>query len=242
MTKKEELREQYEEALFALLMDAVAEHEGAKGIEENERLRADPAAAVPEAVDRQCMRIIRRGPRREGHTAQVLRRAVTRVAVAALIAMLLFATAFAASPELRARTISFIMEVFDDRTEFRLEETETSMADYTIETGWLPEGMELVEEINGDKNKTVKFRDPAGAVIRISLYKMDDVLASVDTEDSESKEITVQGEPALITGKGQIIKIVVKNRDNGTLIKILGENVAEDDLLLVAENLTIFSA
>ena len=44
MTKREQLIEQYEDALFALLMDSVAEEEGKKAIELNERLKADPEA------------------------------------------------------------------------------------------------------------------------------------------------------------------------------------------------------
>ena len=47
MTKREQLIEQYEDALFALLMDSVAEEEGKKAIELNERLKADPEAEVP---------------------------------------------------------------------------------------------------------------------------------------------------------------------------------------------------
>ena len=44
MTKREQLIEQYEDALFALLMDSVAEEEGKQALELNERLKADPAA------------------------------------------------------------------------------------------------------------------------------------------------------------------------------------------------------
>lgn len=44
MTNHERLTEQYEDALFALLMDSVAEEEGKQALELNERLKADPAA------------------------------------------------------------------------------------------------------------------------------------------------------------------------------------------------------
>lgn len=40
MTRQELLVEQYEDALFALIMDKVAEVEGQKAIEENQRLKA----------------------------------------------------------------------------------------------------------------------------------------------------------------------------------------------------------
>ena len=42
MTKREKLLEQYEDALFSLLMDEFAESEGKAALEENARLKADP--------------------------------------------------------------------------------------------------------------------------------------------------------------------------------------------------------
>ena len=39
MTRREKLQEQYEDALFALLMDDLAVEEGKKAYEENERLK-----------------------------------------------------------------------------------------------------------------------------------------------------------------------------------------------------------
>lgn len=50
VTKREQLRESYEEALFALLMDEVAVAQGKEALEENERLKRNPDAAVPEQV------------------------------------------------------------------------------------------------------------------------------------------------------------------------------------------------
>ena len=48
MTRREKLEEQYEDAYFALLMDAVAEKEGVRLEELNDHLNQDPSAAVPE--------------------------------------------------------------------------------------------------------------------------------------------------------------------------------------------------
>ena len=47
MTRREKLQEQYEDALFALLMDDLAVEEGKKAYEENERLKADSSFEVP---------------------------------------------------------------------------------------------------------------------------------------------------------------------------------------------------
>lgn len=60
MKTREQLQEEYEDALFALLMYDVAELEGRRAEEENERLRNDPNARVPEDLDRKCLQLINR--------------------------------------------------------------------------------------------------------------------------------------------------------------------------------------
>mgnify|MGYP006873118144 CR=1 FL=1 len=57
MTNREKLRENYEDSVLALLMDEFAESEGKRYIEENERLRQDPSAAVPEDVERRALQL-----------------------------------------------------------------------------------------------------------------------------------------------------------------------------------------
>lgn len=60
MKTREQLQEEYEDALFALLMYDVAELEGRRAAEENERLLNDPNARVPEDLDRKCLQLINR--------------------------------------------------------------------------------------------------------------------------------------------------------------------------------------
>ena len=54
MTRREKLQEQYEDALFALLMDDLAVEEGKKAYEENERLKADSSFEVPSESRKRC--------------------------------------------------------------------------------------------------------------------------------------------------------------------------------------------
>ena len=59
MTRKEQLWENYEDAVFAILMDAVAEQEGEKGLQLMEELEHDPSAQVPEEVQKKAEKTIR---------------------------------------------------------------------------------------------------------------------------------------------------------------------------------------
>lgn len=49
-----------EDAVFKMLMMSFAELEGKRLLEENERLKDDPAAAVPPELDRKCRELILR--------------------------------------------------------------------------------------------------------------------------------------------------------------------------------------
>ena len=60
MTRLDYLQDQYEDAYFALLMHEVAEQEGVRLEKLNEELQNDPAAAVPEEIDRKCLKTIDR--------------------------------------------------------------------------------------------------------------------------------------------------------------------------------------
>ena len=57
MTRREQLQEQYEDALFALLMDELARSEGEKLLEENERLKQEPDADIPDDVMKRCCKV-----------------------------------------------------------------------------------------------------------------------------------------------------------------------------------------
>ena len=86
------LREQYEDALFALLMEDYMEDEGKKALEENERLKCDDSFIVPEKTRKRCLKTIskfyiRQNIRRSG---KVFYKAFTKIAVIVTISGMLF--------------------------------------------------------------------------------------------------------------------------------------------------------
>jgi hypothetical protein len=58
MTHREKLQEQYEEAMFTLLMDTMAEQEGSTLLAEAERLNNDSNAAISEELYKKFQKII----------------------------------------------------------------------------------------------------------------------------------------------------------------------------------------
>lgn len=72
MTKQEMLYEQYNDALFRLLMHSVAQHQGQQYQEENQALKAQEGGPS-ETAKRRCLRTISRQVRR-GHARAAARR------------------------------------------------------------------------------------------------------------------------------------------------------------------------
>ena len=85
MKNREQLWEDYEEARFALLMDALAEAEGEEALRLSEALNRDPEGGLPPEVDRRCEAVIRGAfVRRRLHaTGRTAARWLTKVLVAA---------------------------------------------------------------------------------------------------------------------------------------------------------------
>ena len=123
MKNREQLWEDYEEARFALLMDALAEAEGDEALRLSEALNRDPEGALPPEVDRRCEAVIREAfvQRRLHATGRTAVRWLTKVLVAAMLGAVMFAAAFALSEDVRVATLNAVIEVMDDRTQITFE-------------------------------------------------------------------------------------------------------------------------
>ena len=106
MTRREKLQEQYEDALFALLMDDLAVEEGKKAYEENERLKADSSFEVPSESRKRCVETIARCCRKKQFQGISNRcyHAFSKVAVIAMLTIMLATAAFAAASRAHPRT------------------------------------------------------------------------------------------------------------------------------------------
>ena len=118
MTQKEQLWENYEDAVFAILMDAVAEQEGEKGLQLMEELEHDPSAQVPEEVQRRAEKTIRKAfaAKNREPVKRFTFKVVQRIAVAVLVVVITTACAFAAFPEVRANLYNLIIREYEDHT------------------------------------------------------------------------------------------------------------------------------
>lgn len=249
MTRKERLREQYEDALFALIMEEAAEAEGQKALEENRRLR-DSGLAIPDGLRQRCHRAIAKGfagqeLRRVGRGVS---RVVTKVALVALVGMLLLTTVFAASEDFRVKTLNLALEIFEDHTEITLTPDESIIASSVdsvvpqLTAGWVPDGFALVEE---GENSAMAWKDfqneEAGTQISITVFNLRTGRMSVDTEDAEMLPIQINGADAFIINdtEDEIIQIIwQEDAASEWLIYVVGMGVSEEMLMKTAESIT----
>ena len=229
MTDHERLREQYEDALFALLMEGVAESEGEEALRLNEELKKDPNAEVPKDVQKRCEKTIRsafaqKQLRATGRTAA---RWLTKVAVVAVLGGLMFTAAFALSEDVRVATLNALIQVMDDRTQItfndQLGQENQSATNVnpdpqysnSIELEWLPEGFQLESSESNDMRERITYANSVGALIEVTVTPYESGLTyNFDTEDSAQSTVTVQGHPAtLYTASEDMIRLRYTNQN-----------------------------
>lgn len=248
------IRDQYEDALLARLMEAVRTAQGQAALEENEHLREDPDAAVPKSLDQKCRQLIRRGYqkgqlRRSGRATL---RVVSRVAIIAAVLMLTFALTYAVSPAIRTATSTWIATTFKDHTEIisplpddydpsSPDPRKTLFDQLTLEVGWIPDGFSLVVSKDDEFEKMARYRNSDWAVL---LAQVDFSIGSfdlIDTEDSDISYLEFSGITATLISKRGGNKHIIMwfIEDAGATVFIYGENVSEEDTITFAKNISI---
>ena len=248
MTRREQLQEQYEDALFALLMDDLAAIEGQAALEENERLKNDPEYAVPTDVRQRCLKTISRCCTKKTlrRTGKVLCRGFSRVAVIGMICMLLFTTAFASSPTFRANTLNLVMENIEDSTAISFSNSNSENSSFpetcSVEVNWVPEGYTLVDQSDDKFLNSTFYRSEANDEFLINVFKGRNGRLNIDTEDAQVEPVTIQGCDGLLVLKDGDAQLAWGNENGPYQVGIIAKNTeTEEDvqnLLKIAENLT----
>lgn len=248
MNRREKLQDAYEDALFALLMEDVIEEEGERLSLENERLKNDPSAAVPEELHERCRRTIYRafGQRRRKETGRktgrIIYRAFSKAAAVAVICMMLFGVAYAVSPTLRVKTLNLLIEISDVKTILSVESEDKPQGSYDTseaaqavyeQYGYripeMPEGFELIEEIAANITATLKYENADKASVVFKFTKTIGGEYRVDTESAQRVEdITVGGFDGLLVVKDSRIQIAWGNANQNVFVSVVGAGVDEE--------------
>lgn len=225
MTKQEMLYEQYNDALFRLLMHSVAQHQGQQYQEENQALKAQEGGPSETAKHR-CLRTISRQVRR-GHAraaARTASRVLSKAAVVMLLVISCLTAAFAVSPVFRSDALRWAVATFGDHAEYRFNQTEGGVQYQGIEVGWLPEGYELVE--SRATNRTILRRyTKSGADMkqRIDIRIMDfsdEGVFKIDTEADEVYQVLVQNTLATVIERDNSVQLIWMYPESNCIIML----------------------
>ena len=256
MTRLERLYENYEDALFSLLMEDVAEAEGRAALEENERLKSDPSAALSKGLRRKLMGAIRRG-----FAVQDLRRAgrisvkvIGKVAILVLAFVLSFSIAFAASAEVREAAAEWIISTYEDHLKIVIEDNDAfrndeeqgssrqdKIGNVEVDIGWLPSDMELFRSSRGENYIILDYRDRAGTMrFRVWLSAADDgEIVSIDTENAQLSFMNIQGRAALVSATEEYSTIFMPMDEIGGIGIIDSEGLSLETVKKITDTLTI---
>lgn len=247
MTKHEQLMENYEDALLALLMEKEIEKEGEIFLKENDRLRNAAKLVTPADLDKKITRTINRAFRKQkvGKVRHFTNRVVRQAAIIALVVTLLFTTAFAASETVRAATRNFVSATFYDHMEIRLVEKDSVLPiesnSLDFEVGWLPDGFVISDSGSTWSNGWKVYTDPDGCDLGIEISLLSDAgVIAVDTEGAEIKEIRINGVDAKMIIK-DYLQIVIPIDDRGQIIFVWSEGVhiSAQNLVKIAESIIL---
>lgn len=234
MNENERLYEQYEDALFVLLMNKVAEETGKELMQKNEELLSDPNAAVPEALSKRCLRTIEGAYRKSKWkaAAKKVTRALNRVALWILIPLFLFGGAFAASETVRVKTLNFLMTNFNIGTEFRIGNTTSTPQQSTRSTveDCIPPDYDLISRNSSSLCEVFLYANNSDSELSIVIYSLENYSGAItiDTEDAEVWYDTLHEQRVMFVRKADTYQAAWTDETTQKMYVVFGSNTAPD--------------
>ncbi len=239
MTHRDVLQDQYEDAVFALLMDSVVVAQGERELAELERLNADPTYAVPEGLRRRIHKVIDHQfrARRLTNTGRSISRILQHIAVVALLMVVLFSMTLAASPALRKITVNFLIETFPESTDYTFGTQVGSQPITALSFGYLPEGYTLSVCDEEDGSSFYQYDSELGGCIQITCDWLSHMTYSVDTEGATTSTVDIQGTDGMLIEKDNRIHLVWVLPEENIAIGIIGYDSCVDDIFVIANHI-----
>lgn len=226
MNRREQLFQQCEDDIFSLLMLDYAEQEGARLEAENQRLKQDPEAAIPDSAYQKGLKAIQRGMRakRRRTLARGANVVLHRVAVAVLIGVLLFTTAFAISPAFREGVRNLVVSMTAESADLELVTTEAAVGSDLLSHYVFPdcpEGFRLEKEGQDNSQRWQLFCDDVGNSICFSIQTAEERSFSIDITNEDSTEhLQINGYNGILIEKDGTYNIVYADTLHNTFVQI----------------------
>ena len=253
--KKQELRNNLEDAYIALIMNDLSEEDGARLLEECSQLNSDPNAAVPESLHAKCMEAVGNhyAQERNAQAKICVQSRIKRVLLVAAIIAVLFTTAFATIEEFRVGVLNFTLDVRekysyiifnkadDDSDKQGSSDSNLSIVcDRRLTINYDLSGFELVNEISDEMGVVADFNsEVSGQIVKIITTTItDNTISQVDTEDADLvKDISINGVDGKLIVKGARNQILWINLEGTTLMQVITVGMTSEQALELAESI-----
>lgn len=166
------------------------------------------------------------------------------ISAATLIMMLLFTTAFAASPSFRTQTLTALVEMFDDHSEIRFSGTTNGAETHKMSILWMPDGYQIGLEEFDESRMIIRADGENGENLDVAATAISKNRSySFDTEGAIEESAMVQSNEAGVyqmkTEKGDKITVLWTDIEKGWIVKVTGYNISKEDMLRISESVEI---
>lgn len=241
--KTEQLREQYEEAAFALLMEEYAQENGENLLEEFQAAQANGLTPnIPEGLDKKCRNAIRKHFTKKKRTAQIRRFLRTAgKSVAVLITVLGISSALLLSVDaIRRPVFQFFINLHGSYVTLGPDPTEAPelLDDGSILSGLLPDEYYLERHVTRlDDNFTVIYLSHENEDARVMLqsWSLSDNVA-FDTEGAQIKKARIDGYEGFVIEKDGW-RIVWEVPEANKRYSLKASHLSMDDVWFIARTL-----
>ena len=246
MSESNRVYENFEDALFRLFMDRVAVVEGERLLRENEDLKSDPNAAVPEEIQKRCLQSVRKGIARRDRKAAgySVRKLLRFFPLVAIIALLMGLVAYAAFPTFRASVLNLLLTENDRYTTWEYQESDAVQPvgnglSFEVE---LPNEYYLVTSEKGESSEFAFYQSrlDESAALEIDLRFGNQLSLKTDNENySYYEETTIHGNSAVIIEKDDSTALIMSDTSFPYYVIISSNALDRDSLYNIAESMII---
>ena len=238
MKSREELRNDYEEALFAMIMDDIMELEGEALLVERERLQNSDEYKVPDDVNERCAQFIYDAfdENKRIEKKRRARKVWRTIFIAALISCLGFSTAYASVPSVKSLTDNLIIKISKISAKLFYGGGEFNVENPYYVFAYIPEGFELIEEMTVQNQSLCNYVNKNSQLAIRGVFDNVNWESSVDVENADIiQEIFIEQYEGLLVSKENRIHVVVSDVTNKNVIEIVCEGVDQDTVLRIIE-------
>ena len=240
MKSRDELQNDYEEALFAIIMDDIMELEGRALLEERKRLSESDEFKVPDDVNERCIAFI--NELFDNNMIIEKKRKARRIwrafLIAALISCLCFSTVYASVPAVKRATDNFVMVLSEIRARIIFSGDGEIPAGSMYKFLYIPKDFLLSEEGAGNNCEWYCFtNDDASIYIEIN-YAVYNRELNVDTEDAD-EIINIQTGlfEGILVREEKMIRVILADEDCKNSIQVTAKNIEVEYIIKLLENI-----